>query len=222
MPPGQVPEPRESGGFEQRDRLRAAHPALAMDDHRHGPVELAEAVGQLGQGDHGRAGDPADRDLLGIAHVENERPLAPVDEALSSSGVISSSGVGRRWRRRWARRRGRRRTPGNRSARVIVGFGPQIGHFGDSCGPSSRGTSCRGRRRATAGRSAASRTQDQLDRLGRLDHADQTRQDARARPPRRSWARGRAAAARDRGSDSTGPCGGKNTVAWPSNRKIEP
>src|SRR5262245_26541616 len=33
--PGQVPEPGEALLAEQRDRLGAAHPALAVDDHRH-------------------------------------------------------------------------------------------------------------------------------------------------------------------------------------------
>ncbi len=50
-------------------------------------VELAEAVGQLGQGDDRRAGDPADGDLLGVADVEDERVLAPVEQALSAQGA---------------------------------------------------------------------------------------------------------------------------------------
>ena len=45
-------------------------------------VELAEPLGELGQRDHGRARDPADGDLLGVADVEDERALAPVQQRL--------------------------------------------------------------------------------------------------------------------------------------------
>ena len=63
--------------------------------------------------------------------------------------------------------------------------------------------------------------ENELDRLGRLDHAEKSRQDARARRPPRTTARGPAAAARRRGSGSRGPSRAQKTEACPSKRKIE-
>ena len=64
-------------------------------------IKLAEAVGQFGEGDDGRSRDPADRDLLGVADVEDEQRLAPIEPRFQfrrRDGVVdggpTSAGLG--------------------------------------------------------------------------------------------------------------------------------
>src|SRR5260221_121732 len=60
---------------QERDRLGAAHPTLAMDHDFAIRIEFAEALGQLRQRHDRAAGDPADGDLRLIAHIEDENLL---------------------------------------------------------------------------------------------------------------------------------------------------
>ena len=68
---------REPESRECRDGSAAAHPAVAIDDHRAGRMlrDLAAAVLELGQRDVDRVRQPSPGQLAGLAHVEHDRIL---------------------------------------------------------------------------------------------------------------------------------------------------
>ena len=76
---------RESSLLEKRDRLGASHPALAMNHDPLIGIELGDPLGKFRKRDHGRPGDPADGDFLGVANIEDERGLTTVHLLLQLS-----------------------------------------------------------------------------------------------------------------------------------------
>ena len=171
----------ESGGLEQSDRLGAADSALAVNDDRGGTVQLAEAIGQLGQGDDRGAGNPADRDFLGVAHVEDERRLLHFEEGLElcRRDLLDGRSIGRRRRRLGAadaaeflvidQRVDRRVRPADRALGVLADLHFAEGHLEGVVEQEPADQRFPG-------------SQDEFDRLGRLNDADQARQNSQHAP----------------------------------------
>ncbi len=113
----------------------------------------------------------------------------------------------------------------------MVGFGPHTGQSGARRSLSSRNFILRLSYVEQPARERRPLAEEDLDRLGRLERADDAAQDPEhARPPGSS-ARGAAAAAPGRGSGSKGPVAtpsffaafsGMNVVTCPSKRKMLP
>ncbi len=143
-------------------------------------VELAEAAGQLGQWDDRRAGDPADGDLLGVAHIQDERPRAAVHQGLEldrrdlALGRCGGVGLGAADPAELLvvdELADRRLRPADRAFRVLADLHLAEGHVE------------RVVEQEPADQRVA-RAQDQLDGLGRLHDADQARQDPQHAPLR--------------------------------------
>src|SRR5262249_46631655 len=80
--------------------LVAAHAALAMNDHFHVLIQFAKALGQFGQRNQGAAWNPANCELLRIAHIQDEYLVAflqPLVEFLDAGFPALSAGGRGRW-----------------------------------------------------------------------------------------------------------------------------
>src|SRR5262249_53733052 len=158
--------------------LGAAHAALAMNDHFHVLIQFAKALGQFGQRNQGAARNPANCELLRIAHVQDEYLVAllqPLVEFLDAGFPTLSSGG-----------RGRRSFLAANPAKLVV-----VNEPGDGGPVTAQGAllvspdlefleaHLQGVIKEKPPDQGGAFAQDQLDRLGGLNAADPAGQDAK-------------------------------------------
>ena len=156
------------------NRLSAPRPDLAVDDGLAGRVDLRDAICDFPQRDQRRVGEPRDGVFVRLAHVDDLHVLAEVDPALE----LERRDLVELRRRR--RRRGgsdaaedlvvdealdRRIDPAHRAVRILAQL-----HLAESHRPGIEQKQAIDERLAVV--------KEQLDRLGRLDRADDPGQHA--------------------------------------------